>query len=326
MSSRREFITLLGGAAAAVWPVGAQGQSAQRIWRIGFLRAAPPSESELGAFLRALAAQGYVQGRNFVLVPQWGDGNVERLSELAIAMVNQGTDIIVTEGTIVVQAAAAVTWTVPIVTTSAADPFMGGLIKNLSRPGGNVTGFASMERDVSSKVFEILKEMVPGLDRIAVLATRPVWAVFASGQDQAAKALGIEYRFIDMPRPEAANTAMLQAVAVGAKGAVVRGSPFFSSAHRRLIIESAAEHRLPTIYERRDDAEQGGLVSYAPNIQDQYRATAEYVVRILAGANPGDLPIQQPTKIELIINLKTAKTLGLTVPPTLLARADEVIE
>jgi ABC transporter substrate binding protein len=159
---RREFITLLGGAAAAVRPVGAQGQSAQRIWRIGFLRAAPPSESELGAFLRALAARGYVQGRNFVLVPQWGDGNVERLSELAIAMVNQGTDIIVTEGTIVVQAAAAVTWTVPIVTTSAADPFMGGLIKNLSRPGGNVTGFASMERDVSSKVFEILKEWFRG--------------------------------------------------------------------------------------------------------------------------------------------------------------------
>jgi putative ABC transport system substrate-binding protein len=203
---------------------------------------------------------------------------------------------------------------------------MGGLIKNLSRPGGNVTGFASMERDLSSKVFEILKEMVPDLGRIAVLATRPVWALFAPGQDQAAKALGIEYSFIDMPQPEAAGTAMRQAVAAGAKGAVVRGSPFFSSAHRRIIIDSAAEHRMPTIYERRDDAEQGGLVSYAPNIQDQYRATAEYVVKILGGANPGDLPIQQPTRFEMVINIKTAKALGLEVPPTLLARADEVIE
>jgi putative tryptophan/tyrosine transport system substrate-binding protein len=322
---RREFIGLLGGAATG-WPLAARAQQGERMRRIGFLRAAPPADHELGALLRALAARGYVQGRNFVLVPQWGDGNVARLTELAIAMVNQGVDIIVTEGTIVVMAAAAVTVTVPIVTTSAADPFMGGLIKNLSRPGGNVTGFASMERDLSSKVFEILKEMVPDLGRIAVLATRPVWALFAPGQDQAAKALGIEYSFIDMPQPEAAGTAMRQAVAAGAKGAVVRGSPFFSSAHRRIIIDSAAEHRMPTIYERRDDAEQGGLVSYAPNIQDQYRATAEYVVKILGGANPGDLPIQQPTRFEMVINIKTAKALGLEVPPILLARADEVIE
>ena len=325
MSTRREFITLIGGAAAA-WPAVARAQQQERIWRIGFLRAAPPPEHELGALLRALAARGYVQGRNFVLVPQWGDGNVARLSELAIAMVNQGVDIIVTEGTIVVRAVAAVTETVPIVTTSAADPFMSGLIKNLSHPGGNVTGFASMERDLSSKVFEILKEMVPGLDRIAVLATRPVWALFAPVQDQAAKALGIEYAFIDMPGPEAAGVTMRQAVAAGAQDTVVHGSPFFSSVHRRVIIDSAAEHRLPTIYERRDDVEQGGLVSYAPNVQDQYRATAEYVVRILAGANPGDLPIQQPTKFEMVINLKTAKALGLDLPPSLLARADEVIE
>ena len=180
--------------------------------------------------------------------------------------------------------------------------------------------------DISSKVFEILKEIVPGLHRIAVLATRAIWAQFAPGQDQAAKALGIEYSYIDLPQPEAADAAMRQAIAGGAQGIVLRGSPLFSSVQRRLIIDMAAEKRLPAIYERRDDAERGGLVSYAPNVQDQYGATAEYVVRILAGANPGDLPIQQPTKFEMVINLKTAKALGLTVPPTLLARADEMIE
>src|SRR5258708_2849637 len=321
---RRAFTTVLGG--AAVWPLAPRAQQPAKIRRIGLLRAAPQAEHELVAFLRALAEHGYVQGRNFVLVPQVGDGSPGRLPELAAALVNQGVDIIVTEGGLAVRAAAAASSTIPIVTASAADPFLGGLVKNLSRPVGNITGFVSMERDISGKVFGILKEMVPALSRIAVLASRPIWSLFAPGQDQAAKALGIEYGFIDMPGPEAAGAAMRQALAEGAQGAVVRGSPYFSSAQRRLIIDSAAEHRLPAIYERRDDAERGGLVSYAPNVEDQYRATAEYVVRILAGENPGELPIQQPTKFEMVINLKTAKALGIEIAPILLARADEVIE
>jgi putative ABC transport system substrate-binding protein len=298
----------------------------ERIHRIGFMRAAEPPEDELSAFLRGLSERGYVQGRNFVLVPQWGDGTVSRLSELAVALLNQRVDVVVTEGTLAVRAVVAASTTVPVVTTSAADPFMSGLIKNLSRPGGNVTGFASMERDISSKVFEILKEMVPGLRRIGVLSARSIWPIFAAGQDEAAKALGIQYNFIDMPHAETASDAMREAVASGAQGAVVRGSPYFSSTQRRFIIDSAAERRLPVIYERRDDAKRGGLVSYAPNVQEQYRATATYVARILGGENPGDLPIQQPTKFDLIINLITAKALGLEVPPTLIASADEVIE
>ena len=256
---RREFITILGSAAAA-WPFAVRAQQSDRMRRIGFLRTAVPPEHELAAFLRALAERDYVQGRNFVRVTQWGDGDVERLSELAVGLVNQDVEIIVTEGTIVVRAVAATTSTLPIVTTSAADPFMGGLIRSLSHPGGNVTGFASMERDISSKVFEIMKEMVPGLRRIAVLGTRSIWPMFAPGQDAAAKVLGIEYSDIDMPKPEAADAAMREAIAIGAQGAVVRGSPFFSSAHRSFIVDRAAEHRLPTIYERRDDTERGGLV------------------------------------------------------------------
>jgi putative ABC transport system substrate-binding protein len=321
---RREFVTLVGGAVAL--PFAARAQQAAKMKRIGLLRAAPQPEHELAAFLRALAERGYVQGRNFVLVPQVGDGTPDRLPELATALVNQGVDVIVTEGGLAVRAAAMASGSIPIVTASAADPFLGGLVKNLSRPGGNVTGFASMERDISSKVFGILKEMVPTLRRIAVLASRPIWSLFAPGQDQAAKALGIEYGFVDMPQPEAVGAAMRQALAEGAQGVVVRGSPYFSSVQRRLIIDSAAEHRLPAIYERRDDAERGGLVSYAPNVEDQYRATAEYVVRVLAGENPAELPIQQPTKFEMVINLKAAKALGIEIAPTLLARADEVIE
>jgi putative ABC transport system substrate-binding protein len=322
---RRKFIKLV-GYGAVTWPLAAHAQQPTKVKRIGLLRAAQQPEHELAAFLRALAERGYVQGRNFVLVPQVGDGSPGQLPELATTLVNQGVDVIVTEGGLAVRAAAAASGTIPIVTASAADPFLGGLVKNLSRPGGNITGFASMERDISSKVFGILKEIVPTLGRIAVLAARPIWPLFAPGQDQAAKALGIEYGFIDMPQPEAVGAAMRQALAEGAKGAVVRGSPYFSSTQRRLIIDSAAEHRLPAIYERRDDAERGGLVSYAPNVEDQYRATAEYVVRILAGEKPGELPIQQPTKFEMVINLKTAKALGIEIAPILLARADDVIE
>jgi putative ABC transport system substrate-binding protein len=228
--------------------------------------------------------------------------------------------------TIVARAAAAVTTTVPIVMVGAADPFAGGLVKSLSHPGGNVTGFSSLDIDIAGKVFEVLKEMVPGLKRIAVLATRTIWTLFAPTQDQAAKVLGVELSYIDMPQPEAAGAAMRQALAAGAQGAVVRGGPFFSAVQRRVIIDSAAELRLPVIYERRDDAAQGGLVSYSADHLELYRATAGYVARILAGESAGDLPVQQPTKFEFVINLKTANALGLNIPASLLARADEVIE
>ena len=321
---RRAFIAALG--AAVVLPRALRAQQPAKMKRIGLLRAAPQPEHELAAFLKALAERGYVQGRNFVLVPQVGDGTPGQLPGLAAALAREGVDIVVTEGGLAVRAAWTASNTIPIVTASAADPFLGGLVKNLGRPGGNITGFVSLERDISGKVFAILKEMVPPLTRIAVLASRPIWQLFAPGQDQAARMLGIEYGFVEMPQPEAVGSAMRQALVEGAQGAVIRGSPYFSSVQRHLIIDSAAEHRMPTIYERRDDAERGGLVSYAPNVEDQYRATAEYVVRILAGENPGELPIQQPTRFEMVINLKTAKALGIEVAPALLARADEVIE
>jgi putative ABC transport system substrate-binding protein len=321
---RRDFLGAAGGAVA--WPLAARAQQSQPMRRIGHLRAALPPERELQAFLRGLAENGYVQGQNYVLVTQWGDGNVARLPELAVALVNAGVDIIVTEGTIAVRAAHAITGTVPIVMTRAADPFVFGLIKNLARPGGNITGFSSLNVDIAGKTLETLKGIVPSLAKVATLAPRQVWALFAAAETEAARSLGIELIYVEMSGAEAADAAMQQAVAAGARGIVMRGTPFFSSAQRKMIVDGAAKHRLPVIYESREYIEQGGLVSYATDVFDLYRLAAGYVSRILAGANPGELPIQQPIKFELIINLKAAKSLGLDVSTALLARADEVIE
>jgi ABC-type uncharacterized transport system substrate-binding protein len=321
---RREFITLLGGAAAA-WPLAARAQQ-DRMRRIGFLRAAPPSERELEGLLRGLVDHGWVQGRNFVLLPQWGDGNVARLPELAVALMNTNVDVILADGVVTARAARAVTATIPIVMTGGADPYAGGLVQSLARPGGNVTGLSTLSVDIAGKVLEIFKDLIPGLARVAIVIPREARTMFASADNQAAKALGIDLVYIDLPGPEAAGAAMRQALSAGVQGAVLRIGPFFSSTQRRTMIELAAELRLPVMWDRGGYVEQGGLVSYAPDNADLNRRAAGYVARILAGANPGDLPIEQAAKFELAINLKTAKALGIDVPPMLLARSDQVIE
>jgi ABC-type uncharacterized transport system substrate-binding protein len=321
---RRKFLATLGGAVA--WPLAARAQQSDRVRRIGFLRAAPPPERELDAFLRGLADRGWVQGRNFLLVPQWGDGNVARLPELAVALVNAGVDVILAEGVVTTRAARAVTATIPIVMTGGADPFVGGLVQSLARPGGNLTGFSTMAADIAGKRLEIFRDTVPGLVRVAVLVPRAARNLFAAAQDQAAKALGIDLVYIDLPGPEAAGTVMRQAVSGGVQGALLLVGPFTSSSQRQMIVDLAAEFRLPVMYERREYIQQGGLVTYGPDAADLYRRAAGYVTTILAGAYPGDLPIEQPTKFELAINLKTAKALGLQIPDKLLALADEVIE
>jgi ABC-type uncharacterized transport system substrate-binding protein len=322
--NRRDFITLLGGA-AAVWPLAASAQQ-ERMRRIGFLRAAPPSERELEGLLRGLVDHGWVQGRNFVLLPQWGDGNVARLPELAVALVNTNVDVILADGAVTTRAARAVTASIPIVMTGSADPFVGGLVQSLARPGGNVTGFSTLAAEIAGKVLEIFKDMIPGLARVAVVIPREARNMFASAEDRAAKALGLDLVYIDLPGPEAAGAAMRAALSAGVQGAVVRIGPFFSSSQRRTMIDLAAELRLPVMYDRREYAEQGGLATYTPDNADLNRRAAGYVARILAGANPGDLPIEQATKFDLVINLKTAKALGLDIPSSVLARADEVIE
>jgi putative tryptophan/tyrosine transport system substrate-binding protein len=322
---RREFITLLGGGAAA-WPLAARGQQRERMRRIGFLRASPPPERELQAFVQGLAEQGLVQGRNFVLVAKWGDGTVARLPELAVELVNSGVDLIVTDGGSTTRVVHALTSTIPIVMASSADPFTVAGVQSLSRPGGNVTGLTSLAASISGKVLEIFKELIPDLSNLAIVAPRLVWDIFASSQSEPAKMLGIKLSYFDLPGPEAINMTLDQAKAVGAQGAILRGTPFFSLTQIRMIVEAAAQHRLPVMYETREYIHEGGLLSYAADRTLLYRRAANYVAKILAGTNPGELPIEQPTKFELVINLKTARALALEVPPTLLARADEVIE
>ena len=282
---RRHLITLVGGTVIA-WPFAARGQQGERMRRIGFLRAAPPSERDIAALLHGLADHGWVQGKNFVLVPQWGDGNVARLPELAVALVNAGIDIIVAEGVVTTRAARAVTTTIPIVVTGAADPFVGGLVNNLARPGGNVTGFASLQGDIASKMLGVLKDAVPGLVRVAILVPRVARNLFTSTQDPAAKALGIGLVYIDLPGPEAAGTAMREAISAKTQGAVMRASPFFSSAQRQAIVDLAAELRLPVMYERREWVEQGGLVSYVPTRHIYTKVPRRTLPRFLPGQIP----------------------------------------
>ena len=215
---------------------------------------------------------------------------------------------------------------IPIVMARAADPLIGGLVPSLARPGGNITGFSTQAAEITSKLVAILHELVPNFRRVAMVASRPTWPLFSAAQDNAARALGIQSIYIDLPIPAAISTALTEATSRNVSGVIMRGTPFFSAAHRTMIVEAAASHRMPAMYESRDYVEAGGLAAYATDGVELYRQVAAYVARILNGERAGDLPIQQPTKFELVINLRTAKALGLTVPSRLLFTADEVIE
>ncbi|MFL6835006.1 MAG: ABC transporter substrate-binding protein, partial [Xanthobacteraceae bacterium] len=257
----------------------------------------------------------------------WADGNLNRLPELAKALVTNGVDLILTDGTVTACAARVFTATVPIVMAGGLDPIQAGLAESLSRPGGNVTGFTTQVIEVTGKMFEILAEIMHGLGRVGVINPRGVGTPFRAAEAKAAQALGLELKYIEMDGPgaEAIDAAMRQTVGE-AQAAVMRGTPFFSPTQRKLIVERAAAHRLPTMYETREFVELGGLVSYGTDFADLFHRAAGYIAKILNGKKPAELPIEQATKFELVINLKTAKALGLEVPPTLLARADEVIE
>ena len=321
---RREFSTLLGGAVA--WPVAAHTQQ-QQPPRIGFLRAAAPPDHTMKALRRGLADQGYHEGKTFTLVTSWGDGNLDRLPELAKSLVATGVDVILTDGTSTAHAAHAATATVPIVMAGGNDPVQAGLARSLARPGGNVTGFTTQVIELTGKTLEILTEILPGLVRIGVINPRGVGAPFRGPEAEAAKVLGLQLEYVEIGGlgADAIDAAMHQAREL-VQAAVVRGSPFLSSAQRKLIVERAAIHHLPTMYETRDFVELGGMASYGTDFSELFRLAAGYIVKILNGSKAGELPIEQATKFELVINLKTAKALGIEVPPTLSARADEVIE
>jgi len=327
---RREFITLIGGAAAA-WPLAARGQQSEQKRRVGVLMGLAAEDTEardrIAAFEQGLQQLGWTNGGNLQIDYRRGAGATDLTRRYADELVALAPDVILASGGTVVGPLLQATRTVPIVFTQTPDPVAAGFVASLARPGGNATGFTTSEYGVSGKWLELLKEIAPGVTRAAVLrdpTTPSGIGQFASLQS-AAPSFGVELSPVNV-RDASEIQHDVTAFARGSNGGLIVTSSGLAAVHRQLIITLAARHRLPAIYSYSYFATSGGLISYGPDPIDQYRRAAGYVDRILRGEKPADLPVQAPTKYELAINLKTAKALGLTVPPTLLARADEVIE
>jgi putative tryptophan/tyrosine transport system substrate-binding protein len=324
---RREFITLLGGAAAA-WPLAARAQQPAKLPTIGFLgQSTPVVESErLDAFLKRLRELGWIEGRTVAIEYAWGQGSSERFAEIAADFVRLKVDVIVTSGTANVIAAKQATSVIPIVFAVAGDPIANNLVASLARPGGNVTGLSTVATDLAGKRLELLRMAVPGFRRLATIGNvGNSLAVLEMKEVQAAAArFGLKAAALEIRRAEDIAPAF-EALKGGADGLYVVADPLVNT-HRARIHTLAMGARLPAIYNAKEHVEAGGLMSYGPNFRELYRRAAEFVDKILRGAKPADIPVEQPTKFDLVVNLTTAKALGLDVPPTLLARADEVIE
>jgi putative ABC transport system substrate-binding protein len=327
---RREFITLLGGAVAA-WPLAARGQQpGERMRRVGVLMTTPSddpeSQARLAPFVKALQELGWSDGRNVQFDVRFGTGTATT-GKHAAEMVALAPDVILATGSAAAGPLLQVTHTVPIVFVIVPDPVGAGFVASLARPGGNATGFLSFEYSIGAKWLELLKEVMPGMTRAAVIRDPAISA--GLGQFAAIQAvappLGVEVTPVNVRDPKEIERD-IAAFARGPNGGLIVTGSALAARHRHLIAKLAAQHKLPAVYVQRLYVEAGGLISYGPNFHDQFRRAAGYVDRILKGEKPADLPVQAPTKFELVINLKTAKALGLTVPPTLLARADEVIE
>ena len=326
---RRAFITLLGGATAA-WPLAARAQQSERVRRIGVLMSTaaddPETQARVVAFAQELQRLGWTDGRNVRLDIRWPAGDIWRIRQYAAEFAALAPDVIVATGATVGSMAEA-TRDVPIVFTILGDPVGSGLVDSLAHPGGNVTGFTTFEFNLSGKWLELLKQVAPHVTRVAVL--RDAAAQTGIGQFGAiqavAPALGVEVSPIGTRDPGEMERGIAGFVRSPNDGLVVTGSAL-AVVHRSSIITLASRHKLPAVYFQRLFAASGGLISYGPDFIDQYRRAAGYVDRILRGEKPSDLPVQAPNKFELVVNLKTAKALGLDVPQSLLARADEVIE
>jgi putative ABC transport system substrate-binding protein len=329
---RREFITLLGGAAAA-WPFGAWAQQPGRMRRIGVFVNLVEGDREgkrsVEAFQHDLRKLGWIEGRNIDVDYRWSPGaDTRRIRATAADLVASSPDLILASATEGLAAFGDATSSIPIVFVSVSDPVGQGFVSNLARPGGNITGFTAFEFSMGGKWIGILKEIAPDLAHVAVIfnpKTAPYFALFLRSIETAALSVGV--RWVAAPVNDAAD--IEQAIAALARepnGGLICPSDSFTSVHRNTIIPLAARHRLPAIYAWREFAPDGGLVTYGIDRVDLYRRAASYVDRILKGTKPGDLPVQEPTKFELVINLRTARALGLTVPDKLLVAADEIIE
>src|SRR5262252_2214787 len=324
---RRAFITLLGGAATA-WPLTARAQqAAMPVVAVLCAGTAQALERYLASFREGMRRLGYVEGSNVRFEFRFADGYLERLPALAIELVHLSPRVIVSTPLPAHLAAKKATSTIPIVMASGADPVGFGLVASLSHPGGNVTGLANFAEILASKQIDLLREMLPHLARFGLLVnvTNQLHVPQLRETKMAAEALGILLVPAEVSRPDQLDSAFATLGAERVEGLLVPPDTTFYS-RRREIADLAAKTRLPAIYGYREHVEVGGLMSYGPDLAGQYRRAASYVDKILKGAQPADLPVEQPTKIELVINLKTATALSLTIPPTLLARAEEVIE
>jgi putative ABC transport system substrate-binding protein len=323
---RRDFIRLLGGA-AALWPFAALAQQAVKLHRIGILSPELPPPGFLDAFRQGLRELGYVEGRDIALEVRNAEGYSQRLAALANILAELKVDVILALNTPSVQAAKKATVTIPIVMTQIADPLKSGLVTSLSRPGGNVTGMSFKVDELSGKGLALLKETFPSLSRVAVLWYQPnPGADIAVGAIKAAsRELGLELLLLPV-HGSGDLIGAFQAATRARVEALIVIEDVVATRHRVEILNLAATHSLAVVSQYRAFAEAGALLAYGPNTSAMYRRAAYYVDRILKGANAGDLPVEQPTKFDLVINLKTAKALGVTIPPALLARADEVIE
>jgi len=329
MIGRREFITLLGGAAAATWPLVPSAQ--ERLRRIGVLMNLAADDQEaparIAAFAQGLGEFGWSVGGNLRIDYRWGAGDAERIRKEAAELVALAPDVILSSGSPSVAALQRATDRVPIVFVQVVDPVGGGFVESLARPNGNITGFSVFEYGIGGKWLELLKEIAPRVTQAAVL--RDLALAAGSGQlgaiQSVAPSLGVELKPIGVDDASAIERAVAAFARFANGGLIVTGSTL-TAVHRELIVTLATRHRLPAIYPFRYFAASGGLLSYGPNSIDPYRRSARYVDRILKGEKPADLPVQAPTKYEMVINLKAAKAIGLDVPTTVLARADEVIE
>jgi putative tryptophan/tyrosine transport system substrate-binding protein len=327
---RREFITLFGGAAAA-WPVAARAQQSERMRRIGVLMPwatdDPVAKARVAAFQQELQQLGWTEGRNIRIDTRWAAGNADEIRTQAAELVGLAPDAILAATSPSMVALRQATRAVPIVFVQVLDPVGAGFVASLGRPGGNATGFTLFEYGMSGKWLELLKEIAPGVKRAAIL--RDPGSPAGIGQFAAiqtvAPSFGVELIPFDLHDTAEIEPA-IETFARSSNGGLIVAASIIAAVHPETIITQAARYRLPAIYSDPTFAARGGLSSYGPNRVDQYRRAAGYVDRILRGEKPADLPVQAPTKYELVVNLKTATTLGLTVPPTLLARADEVIE
>ncbi len=328
MKSVALLVTLALGILAA--PLTTDAEQAGKVARIGFLgaRSASDTSPQLDAFRQRLRELGWVEGQNIVIESRYADGRYERFSDLAAELVRLKPDVIFAHATAAAQAAQRATTTIPIVFTAVGDPVGSGLVASLARPGGNITGLAFYAGlEIAGKQLHLLKEVVPKVSKVAVLwnSSNPASAGAVRETEVAARSLGVQLQLLQARSPNEFDSAFAAMTRGRAGALMVIVDPMFNL-HRRRLADLAAKGRLPAMYGVADHVEAGGLLAYAPNFNDLFRRAATYVDKILKGTKPADLPVEQPTKFELVINLKTAKALGLTIPQSVLLRADEVIQ